>query len=98
ERLDVLERRRLERLEAVALVHAAHHTDDVLPPPDVAWQEVARAARWFSRQRHSCSRGGSRRSDPRTPGCRRPPRRPGCALPCRDCPSRATAAAPSCPP
>ena len=45
QRLDVLERRRLERLEAVALVDATHDVDDVLPPPDVLRQEVAHAAR-----------------------------------------------------
>ena len=47
ERLDVLERWRLERLEAVPLVHAADDVDDVLAAADVAGKEVACAARWF---------------------------------------------------
>ena len=45
QRLDVLERRRLERLEPVALVDVADDADDVLAPADVVGQEVARAAR-----------------------------------------------------
>ena len=43
QRLDVLERRRLERLEAVPLVHVPDHADDVLAAPDVVRQEIARA-------------------------------------------------------
>ena len=44
ERLDVLERRRLERLEAVPLVHVANDTNDVLAPADVGRQEITCAA------------------------------------------------------
>ncbi len=47
QRLDVLERRRLEWLEAVALVHLADDTNDVLPAADVGRQEVSRASRWL---------------------------------------------------
>ena len=45
QRLDVLDGRRLERLEAVALVHRGDHIDDVLPATDVLRQEVAHASR-----------------------------------------------------
>ena len=43
QRLDVLERRRLERLEPVALVDAADDADDVLAPADVVGKKVAGA-------------------------------------------------------
>jgi len=45
QRLDVLERRRLERLEAVALVHLSHDADDVLAPADFVGKKIACAAR-----------------------------------------------------
>ncbi len=45
QRLDVLDRRRLQRLEAIALVHAADHADHVLAPAHVLREEVAHAAR-----------------------------------------------------
>ena len=44
QRLDVLERGRLERLEPVALVHLANDADHVLAATDVVGQEVARPA------------------------------------------------------
>ena len=47
QRLDVLERRRLERLEAVALVDIAHHADHMFPAPDVVGEEVAGARGWL---------------------------------------------------
>ena len=47
QRLEVLDRRRLERLEAVALVDALDDADDVLAAPHVFRQEVAHAARRF---------------------------------------------------
>ena len=47
ERLDVLERRRLERLESVAFVDAADHADDVLAPADIVRKKIACAGRWF---------------------------------------------------
>ena len=49
QRLDVLERRRLERLEPVALVHVAHDADDVLAAADIVGQKIARAARGLRR-------------------------------------------------
>src|SRR4051812_47094822 len=45
QRLDVLERRRLERLETIALVDAPDDVDDVLPPPDIVGKKIAHAAR-----------------------------------------------------
>ena len=45
QRLEVLDRRRLDRLEPVALVDARHHGDHVLPAADVVGQEVAHPAR-----------------------------------------------------
>ena len=44
ERLNVLERRRFERLESVPLVHLADDTNDVLPPSDVVGQKVTGTA------------------------------------------------------
>ncbi len=44
QRLDVLERGCLERLESVALVHAPDDVDDVLAPADVFGQEIAHPA------------------------------------------------------
>src|SRR5262249_4918481 len=49
--LQVLDRWRLERLEAVAFVDTLDDADDVLPPPGVLGQEVAHPARWL-RARH----------------------------------------------
>ncbi len=46
QRLDVLERRRLERLEAVPPVDALDDPDHVLSPTDVVRQEITHAARW----------------------------------------------------
>ena len=43
ERLDVLERRRLERLEPVLLVHTPHDADDMLAPADIVRQKIARS-------------------------------------------------------
>src|SRR5204863_4005451 len=45
ERLDVLERRRFEWLEAIALVHRRDDANHVLAPADVFGQEIAHAAR-----------------------------------------------------
>ena len=45
QRLEVLHRGRLDRLEAVALVDARHHRHHVLPAADVVGQEVAHPAR-----------------------------------------------------
>ncbi len=45
ERLDVLDGRRLDGLEPVALVHVGDDADDVSAPPHVGGQEVAHAAR-----------------------------------------------------
>src|ERR1051326_8694345 len=45
ERLDVLECRRLERLESVALIDVPDHADDVLPASDVVGKEVSGASR-----------------------------------------------------
>src|SRR5205085_4485570 len=42
-RLDVLDRRSLQRLEAVALVNVLDDSDDVLAPPNVGGGEVAHA-------------------------------------------------------
>src|SRR5204863_10063823 len=44
ERLDVFDRGRLQRLEAVALVDIFNTADDVLAPPHVGGEEVAHAA------------------------------------------------------
>ena len=55
QRFDVLERGRLERLEAVALVHAAHHVDDVLTTAHVLGKEVAHAARGLRVRGHQLS-------------------------------------------
>ena len=43
--LDVLERRRLERLEPVAPVHVLHDADDVVAAPDIVGEKIAHAAR-----------------------------------------------------
>ena len=48
ERLDVLERGRLERLESVPLVHLADDVDDVLTASDLVGEKVACAAWRFS--------------------------------------------------
>ena len=56
EGLDVLDRRRLERFEAVALVDLGDHRDHVLAAPDVSGQEVAHAARRRRRGRPSVGR------------------------------------------
>src|SRR5258705_356182 len=48
QRLDVLERGRFERLESVALVHFADHTNDVLPPPHVVGEKVSGASGWLN--------------------------------------------------
>ena len=53
QRLDVLDGRRFERLEAVALVDALDNADDVLAPAHVLRQEVAHAARRFGALTHS---------------------------------------------
>src|SRR5215471_446931 len=52
ESLNVLERGRLERLEAITLVHVAHNRGDMLTPSNLVRKEVACAARRFSRCRH----------------------------------------------
>src|SRR5262249_57874434 len=52
QRLDVLERRRLERLEAVVLVDLADDVDHVLPPADVVRKKVAGPARRLCTARH----------------------------------------------
>ena len=52
QRLDVLDRGRLQRLEAVALVHVLDDADDVLAPPQVGREEVAHAARGLGLGRH----------------------------------------------
>ena len=44
QRLDVLERRRLERLEAVAPIHVLDDADDVIATPDVFRKEIPHAA------------------------------------------------------
>ena len=46
QRLDVLDRRRLERLEAVTLVDATNHADHVGAAADVGREEVPHAAGW----------------------------------------------------
>jgi hypothetical protein len=52
QRLYVLDRGRLQRLEAVALVHGLYDADDVLAPPHVRGEEVAHAARRLCLCRH----------------------------------------------
>jgi hypothetical protein len=52
QRLDVLERRGLERLEALALVDVAHDAHHMLAAADVLGQEIPGAARRFGRHRH----------------------------------------------
>src|SRR5207245_7517163 len=47
QRVDVLERRRLERLEPVALVDVTDAPNDVLAPADLVRQNVACPAWWF---------------------------------------------------
>ena len=60
QRLEVLDRRRLERLEPVALVDALDDADDVLAAPHVFRQEVAHAARRLSAcHRAACYSRGS---------------------------------------
>ena len=49
QRLDVLEGRRLERLETVALVHTTNDIDHVLTTPNVVGQKITRPSRWFGR-------------------------------------------------
>ena len=53
ERLDVLERGRLERLEAVPLVHLADDVDDVFAAAHVGGQKIAGTACGLS----GCHRG-----------------------------------------
>ena len=53
QRLEILDRRRLERLEAVLLIHVGDHADHVLPAPHVFRQEVAHSACWACIYRHS---------------------------------------------
>src|ERR1044071_7164616 len=53
QRLDVLERRRLERLEPVALVDVADHTNDVFAPANVVGEEIASTAWRFRRHRRA---------------------------------------------
>ena len=64
QRLEVLDRGRLQRLEAVALVHTLDDADDVLASPHVLREEVAHAARrfcaWHIGARRACSRTGTR--------------------------------------
>ena len=56
QRLEVLDGRRLDRLEPVALVDARHDAHHMLPAADVVGQEVAHPARGFcSAGRHSGS-------------------------------------------
>ena len=43
--LDVLERRRFERLEPVVPVHVLHDADDVVAAPDILREKIAHAAR-----------------------------------------------------
>ena len=45
QRLDVLERRRLERLEAIAPIHVVDDANHVVTPADVVGKKVAHAAR-----------------------------------------------------
>ncbi len=47
ERLDVLERRRLERLEPVLLVDTAHDADDILAAADVVREKIACSPGWL---------------------------------------------------
>ena len=42
ERLDVLERRGLQRLEPVLFVHTTHGADDILASADIVWEKIAR--------------------------------------------------------
>ena len=43
--LDVLEGRRLERLEPVVPVHVRHDADDVVAAPDIVGEKIAHATR-----------------------------------------------------
>jgi hypothetical protein len=52
EGFEILDGRRLERLEAVALVDTLDDPDDVFAAPHVFREEVAHAARWFCTRRH----------------------------------------------
>ena len=52
QRIEVFDGGRLERLEAVALVHTLDDSDHVFAATDVFRQEVAHAARWFGARRH----------------------------------------------
>src|SRR4051812_8096996 len=52
QRVDVFDRRRLERFEAVTLVNALDDADHVLAASHVFGQEVAHAARGFSTNSH----------------------------------------------
>src|SRR5207245_255644 len=81
QRFDVLERGRLQRLEAVALVHTTDDPEDMLAAADVVRQEVAGAARGFG------SQVGTTRSGRRTSESRPLPRRPGAASLSPGCPS-----------
>ena len=89
QRLDVLERRRLERLEAVPLVHLPDNPDDVLTSSDVVGQEIARPARWLCTAHPLLSHVVEpvrRRSGRRTSESQPSPRRRVTASPWRDCP------------
>ena len=105
EGLDVLDRRRLERLEAVALEHPGDDAYDVLAPANVGRQEVAHAARRLGggahlseprRLRRPCSRDGTPRSCRHTSGFPPPRRRSMPASPCPAAPSPASAAGSGC--
>src|SRR5437773_6686714 len=63
ERLDVLDSRRFERFEAVALVDARDDGDDVLAAPYVLRQEIAHAARRFSALVTAAAASGPAASD-----------------------------------
>ena len=52
QRLDILERGRLERLESVALIHVLDDPDHVIAPPDVFREKVPHAAGGARRLRH----------------------------------------------
>src|SRR5262249_6088645 len=67
QRLDVLEGRRLERLEPVALVDLADDADDVLPPADLLGQKIPCTAGRLSRHQLWLESGWAR-TKPRARG------------------------------
>src|SRR5262249_10376039 len=67
QRLDVLEGRRLEWLEPVALVDLADDADDILPSADLLGQKIPRTARRLSRHQLWLE-GGWARTLPRARG------------------------------